>query len=452
MAVQLRIWRSATELNSFLSSGINLLAEGFTFRSGSGGPVWMTFPFKAVGGGTEDSLRTVLTALDELAYWAQDYHADPLQKLPVWLEWNTGSEPARRTLVYEITYEITSKGPKITPLMEQVYVTGTCAVLVDPFYESISAGSSMVLSSMSGSGDIQRPTGLSATTTWLGRISDVQLQYVSGTAISELWLGIRPVNDGITNYNPKWEAENGTNLLGDTTDVADATASGGTKVQTTFASGTSLAARFSVRWGQIYGGADYDDIFGRYLVLARMKVDAGTTQARVQLRHGWIGQSGYENIAGEIYVDGVTGWRLFEIGYVDIPVTGNRVDRADSEVLNHGFVLHAERLSAGGSLDVDFLFLVPADHMIYGNGALINSSGGITRFFTAPDWGQYAVTKTASGGLWGNMEYNFLNWGLPIGTTCAVVFIGQQAGVHSLTSVVDVGIEYYPRFRGYRYV
>ena len=176
-------------------------------------------------------------------------------------------------------------------------------------------------------------------------------------AKSKVWAGIRAQRNGNTGFIPKWEAEHGTNAT-DASDIADANASNGTAVAVTFATATDMTKRLSVLWSNI-ATANYDHISGKYLVLGRMRLSAGTVEVATELRHGWIGAAGLESSLGVSFVSAVTeagmvNYNLVPLGMADIPPTGDRDSVAsgdggtNSALRSYGLSLYAERLSGAG--------------------------------------------------------------------------------------------------------
>jgi hypothetical protein len=147
----------------------------------------------------------------------------------------------------------------------------------------------------------------------------------------------------------------------DTSVVADATMSGGSKQRVTFATNTSLTVRLSDQFPE--NNVATVEARGEYRVYAKVAKTVAGDVMNVQFRYGTGSVNHVINDAVTLPL--VTGPMLVDLGKIPVP------SYADPGV--HGFSgvqlkaltswvgLYAQRVSGSGSLDIDFLYFVPAD-------------------------------------------------------------------------------------------
>lgn len=447
MAKTLQITDGTTTVD-LLTGNLDLAANGWSTKTASDGEgIWEVF--EIVSNASDADLRTAKADFDTLIEQARVYRQKPYESVPVVLKWQSEGETARQALVLDGESEILADDI-YSPLLG---LTGggaliRLAVKRHPSWELLSAQTS-------GSDDVSTLGGSFAISitdngTAPGRISSLLIDDGPVTALNKIWCGIRPTRLGTAGFISVWEAENGTNFT-DAADTVDATASDGNQVTIDFATTTTLAKRFTLRWGQVAGG-NYDDIIGRYLVLGRVKLSSAATEVAVQLRHGFAGSAAYEAIVGTTYLSAVdntalTNWNLVELGVVDIPPTGNRSGIVSSTMDDYFLLLYAEQL-AGASLLFDCFVLIPAEHMVTAKGALVDSNvNSLLNYFTGPDDFQTAVGVQAAG-LNYNCEFSFENWEFPIAGGL-LVFAGQAQSLHALSQDVDLLLSIVPRFKSF---
>lgn len=448
MAQTLKITDGTTEID-FLASTLFAVGEGWQSAESGLEPVWETFDL--AGNITDANLRTAQSNLEKLFRQARRYIDNPVENNPVWLYFSSEGESAKRALVLDGSSRISASG-RSSPLLGAGGTLMSLAIKRAPFYENTSgtAIANSGVSTLGGSWAVGSASGDVDS-----RISELKVT-TSATVVTltELWVGLRDVRNGTTGFISVWEAEAGVNDV-DAADAADAGASGGNRVTISFATVAGMAQRFSVRWFDVQTVGNWDDLAGDYLVLGRFKLDAITTEVRMQLRSGWAGSTLGADVVSDVYFSAVddntlTNYQLHPLGRVSIPPTGNRDGVMNTNLKNYMMQIHAERLSGSGALHFDCLALVPAERLAYINYGNINAaSGGYVGMYSGPDDLEYAVMNTATAGLIGQVEFLLENWGYPVGGGLLVV-AAQENGSHTLNKTVDLAGTIYPRWRLYR--
>lgn len=266
-------------------------------------------------------------------------------------------------------------------------------------------------------------------------------------AITEMWLGIRETFNGVANFDPLWEAEDGTDGTGSAT-VADATASGGDKKQVSFGTST-LVSRLTIELEDIEAvAANRADFHGIYLVLARMKVTAASTIG-VQL---YSGVTRSEFAWPEIFLTN-SNWYLYALGEIEIPMGGNFPDSDGLSDPRHSSLnIYAEHISGtvgSDKLDIDCFILIPAQHILHVSDCDIQDGAtasemytfvhvnGLQQCFNFENDGDTARDK--------QNDATFRNWFLPRDDGI-MVLAGNRASSHVLTDTLDMEMDYIPRW------
>jgi hypothetical protein len=449
MAKVLQLYDETAAID-LLAGNIVLEEAGLSLRSADK-KIWETIGL--VSGATDANIRTTKAQIDDYIERAKLYIDNPVEAKGIWLYVQSEGESAKRALIYDGSTDLVSSSVFNTPLLGRDSAIFRIALLRHPYWENPSGSAVNVngLSAWGGKGNLGTLTG-----TTYGRIQRALFTSSTAARLGKFWIGIRPSRHGTAQFTTVWEAEAGTPHSPDTSVVADGTASGGSKMQTTFASVSTMYNRFEVRLSNVVG-SNFSHNIGRYLVLMRCKVSSGTTQVLVRLASGWDRFTTHT----EQIIDGKTSWNLVEMGEIQIPPTGNRdgVMTTDDALGYFGLLLSAERLSASGTLDVDGFVLVPSEHIITGDGADVYSgNSGQLDYYTAPLYpfsekgdDQYAIFRNPApvNGIQ-FVDYTFTNWQYPIiGGTLVVAAEPWNAG-HDLTATVNASLTVYPRWKSYR--
>ena len=264
------------------------------------------------------------------------------------------------------------------------------------------------------------------------------------------WAGFRSPRFGtVANFAPYWSLRKGVaawfdaDTTGGTTH-SDPTSKDGFKTVTTFASDESMKRRVLVQQYDIVGAAGREDQRGRYQVLLRAKLSAGSTVVRVRLLSGSYGD--YENPAQGARVPiTATSWKFYDMGTVRNP--GHRMI-GGVDYLDHVlFGIAAERVSGTGSLEMDCLVFIPIEEGYIFSKVLTPGSGFPASVLQTADGKYYGYTTAV------NTAYSLIEptvkGGLPVGSGICVI-AAERDDQSALTDTVDVDLAVYQRWETLR--
>lgn len=405
---------------------------------------------------TDTNIRAAVDSLMDLLGKTRRYHEDPMRQLTVaakgpeswWLEWAVDGETLKRALLYEGSLSVLT-GPGLSPVLESEKLDARLALTRHPLYEPTSTSqiteSGLVcwvgtdtFSSIPGNEPARMATTfLTAAAT-------------GGSIIYKMWAGIREEGLGMSNFEPLWELEDG-NVAGGASVQTVAGASGGDTVQK--ASPASTLTRYAYMSVSDVCTAnshtDHEHQIGRYMVLLRCKVNAGTVG--IQMR------SGYSSVVDmspseEIFVDD-TSFQIVELGEIQIPpmTIDGMIGDATSYAAEFMIELYAEQVSGTSTLDLDALALVPTSHFAFIDKAqainYLSDFGGVV-LYTQPDdeAGGYGW-RGGSSQLGVNVTLH--DWYLPVGNS-KMVFVGTGETSSDMADTINTQIDYYPRYLLYR--
>jgi hypothetical protein len=422
---------------------------------------------KLVSDAADANIRSTAETLDKLRQAAILYFDDPLREAPVWFYWQSEGESVKRALVQDIKTKIKSF-TTITPLLGENMAVMEVAIKRSAFYESDSV-SSKLTTGISCFGGTWSPAATRGSVP--GRISSFSIESsvtLGANPADDYYIGIKDTRKGAGGFVALWEAEDAGGRGDDCSLATDADASpgggGNTKVTCDFATNSDLAYRVAWVIDDILGG-NFDDMIGKYLILARMKIAPVSTVVRVQLRHGWsyLTSNAEGEIAANIYMNGnedssLVDWQFLPLGEIQIPGTGNRDDYAviNNLIQYYGLSVYAERVSAGGNWAIDCLVLMPTDHMIACKGAVVGDDGGgnpvgKVTFRAGPDGFKSIINEEYTSGVLVDMnnqitDPEFRDWNYPVEDGIVVV-CGRDAIVGG---TINPTLQTYPRWRGFR--
>lgn len=405
---------------------------------------------------TDAQIRTTAGTIDKMIEDAQLYASNILLDDPIWLYWQSEGETAKRALIFDGAMTIRNEG-KVSPLLGADGALMNLTLERHPLWED-TAGTILPtwtnISHLGGTiimGNVKGTAPQRLKTIVIDNASDAQFA-------DRMWIGIRPPYQGFTGFQSVWELDNGdisTYAAGaQGTVIADADASGGTTVAIDFGGTAVLAECLTIRVNDVLV-SNFNDMIGQYLLLARCRVDAATTDVRLQLKHGWLYLAGNQTVVGDTYISGMSNYHLIELGQIKIPPTGDRdsiISGYGTAMLSqYGITLAAERLSAGGTLYLDNLIFIPSEHLFTVSDALIQDSIGELFIFTDPDDSQYAFEMKAVNFDIGNVEYSFTDWYYPMdGGMLVLAGDYDITDTHqSLTAVYDFTITFNARWRSF---
>jgi len=399
-----------------------------------------------VGVDTVAHLVGAANDIEEMLELARLFHTDPLRSESIWLEVNADGESARRALLYKGSLQYpTDVG--ISALLENGTVQASLALSRHPLWEDTvySSVDEDDISCLGGTFSFSSVAGVCPARLWR---TIVRGRNGGGGPLMRFWCGIRPKYLGLTDFTPLWELEDGTAHI-DTSEVVDVGASGGKKLQVTFATQTDLIKRAQICVAHLAGGSlNSNDFYGRYLVLVRAKLSGSGTCA-VQMKAGYSSYSGVLSPSEIVYIDN-TNWRLWELGEIQIP-PGGVLAGVTSGARYAEIQVWAERVSGTPLLDLDCLVLIPATHFLYGDGAEIEYVIGATRpaTITVREDDLTAAQANFGGTAEAYLDYLVRDWYLPVGDSMFVL-AAERNGGHYLTDAVDVDLSYFPRWLSYR--
>lgn len=318
---------------------------------------------------TQDALATALIALNNMRRDAARYLRDRTEAHPVWLydqlvsETNQRRAAVRHMALKQLT-EAHGTGPMGDMIGAQPYYS--LAIERQPYWESAS-DQNATTTNLSALGGSLALSGLDGDAP--GRLYSLKIASSLARTFKAGWFGFRSANKHgtLANFVPLWELEGGTAGT-DTALAADATASpgggGNTKQTCTFAGvagwGTSAQYRVSINLSTGIGGANYEDNYGRFVVLLRAKVTAG--EAWVRLGHMYGGAT---SIAlGRIVEVDATAWTIYNMGTVTIPLRDLQAMPLALLSATHDqyqYIRIYAREETTCDLDLDCLVLIPAD-------------------------------------------------------------------------------------------
>lgn len=389
--------------------------------------------------------------LSDLAEAAKVFPKDRLRAESVWLEENANSESARRAFVHGfqfVPYSIENHDP----LLNTGAFFGKLAITRAPFWETKTKQTltQANLSCWGGKMTITRAAYLDGTKP--ARIQRLSLLFDNDDLV-RYWFGVRPTYQGISSFQAVWELESGT-LGTDSSLAADLAASpagshpSNNMVQCSFGTSAYLLERVSMTVDQACSDANYKHFVGRYLVLLRAQMTAGSTTINVQMRSG-VGDAMV--IHERVTVDSQI-FKLYELGEISIPHFAYRGAVVGNDVVkNYTIEVWAERTAGAAELCLDALCLIPSDHLVSAKEVVTNSldTGWAMEFYTFEDDETLAVLNKA-GLLDPGMESSFRDFYLPVEGGVAVLAADcMPASEHQLDAVLDVTLDYFPRWRHY---
>jgi hypothetical protein len=348
-------------------------------------PIWETIPLVAEG--TSAQITAALLDLRDKLRVARNYQKDLLVNTPVYLGMEFDTTEAHSCILKGSCKPAPKIGTKpyldTTNSQVKLYVL---RVLRVPYWEEQTANTKAI-NNISAWGGTASWTNSEGT-----RDARITQSYASGIALGKMWLGFRKERGGLTDFDPRFEAEDGWNLdpnPTDTTAEEDTAASYRTPAtnnvwQTNFTIGgnNDLQPRWYIQIADhltAISGTDASHYKGRYLVIAKLKGTDSTTKFGVQLRHGYystIAQSANQEI---VFQD--DGWRSVPLGMVTLPPNPTSTETLiDDDLQKYKFTMYAERISGTGSLRMDGFVLMPTDHLVTVTRNP-NRTGGIWKYY-----------------------------------------------------------------------
>lgn len=437
-------------------SKYNLLTGALALKRGSWQPVsgqgdeLIIETMDVIAAGTVTAITAAEAEINDLLERAALFHNDSLVQDSVWLEWSTDSEPgagtyaAKRALLYGGALQVDQPDISVGGFL-QGSLFAKLILIRHPLWEEL----------------IEEEVNDSSVSLWCGEVSlsaygysggysgtapsriEV-LQFAIGNAIYKMWVGIRDLYQGVTDFDPKWELEDGTNGT-DTTTQTVSGASGGDVKQCTFSGDSSMVERVSIAISDVLASGSEEHFIGRYLVLLRCQLSSAGS-CLIKMYHGLSNQVGF--VPSEAVFMDNTGWELIELGHIQIPPDGYRDQLSNRTALEDFTIsIHAEQLSGSGNLNLDALCLIPSDHIVSVDQIGANPFGLYIETFEDDT----AIARVISSSVPVDIpELAISAWHLPRDPGIMVI-AGQRETSHVLTDdITSLNLQWYPRHRLYR--
>jgi hypothetical protein len=327
-----------------------------------------------------DNLATNMQSLHEMQILADRYINDPQSETPIWIHAQMDGETnERRALVREIDVQYNPSWFGAGEATTNIPLVVT--VLRSPYWESITARDLPDAAPSAAACVEYDYTAAGASVGTHDIVGDVGARirffdFLSGS-VDRFWMGVRSASKhgatGLSNFAEIWECEDGTNNPSESgiTDVVDAAASGGDRVQ---------VVETDLDWDE----ADYkevcflsistatgskpEDQTGNFLWILRTKVSAGTWEVRASIIDGVDEYSPVNYTSPQTNVIEVsdTDWRFLELGIAPIPTRNlHAITAADipktRENTSFRVYIYARRTSGAGNLNIDCVIPLPID-------------------------------------------------------------------------------------------
>lgn len=395
----------AADLTVDLMDGpLKCMEEAWTVELGEDGTVVETMTLMANTGTadapyTAGSARQEVNNITELALQCERFRERPSEDFSVWFQLTGLFEQPRSSLVKSIS---------IVPLAEgsgsQLYLEGygfwQLVIEHAAWWESGTKNlfqGTQNLSVIGGYYNFSGSPGLVGNLP--GRVKQLKIAFNTGV-LWNVWCGIRPPNQGVTSFRPKWELELGIKGA-NTTDMSNASYSPGGAGVTALqvnpgSSDLTLAERVRIRVSHVSPDTNYKHFVGRYLVLLRCGA-SGASTFRVQMASGHTvsAAGGQLAPADEVYYVHGVGPRMLPLGVVDIPSFPYRGDmQANTACKNFTITISVARTAAGTQIfHMDCLVLIPMEHFV----SRVMDDSFVDTFVDAA--GEYLLIRTTEDGI-----------------------------------------------------
>lgn len=392
-------------------------------------------------GSSQDSVAGYLQALHDMQRWAPEYFPYRLVQTPVWLHSQTKTETTgRRALVYRIDGKFTDDllGEVQAEEFDSNMLGVALGVERHPYWEALTPTTELTttgISALGGLFDYTAAPGADVVGDVPARLAELHM-YAAAANLSYAWVGFRSVNlhDALTNYDPRAEMTGGTADT-DGSMTVDATASGGQRLDVSFATQAGWYSRWYITYDLSGDGATAKRDSGRQLVLLRAYCDAATT-AEVRLRSQVLGSE--DAFYTEPVAVAATAWTIYPLGTVDLTTFPT-------------IYLEARRTAGAGSFHACSITFVPLDeYFLYMEGTNVIGDNALAN---AATW-----TVEPDDYLWGRssdlskyvLNVQQIGAGVPLGDGRAVIVGARASKASTLTDTVSCVFTAYPRWLSLR--
>ena len=428
-----------------------LLLDTWRMAPAGGGLVSETFQIGLTG--NDATLRVNIELLHRITKHVDEFFEDPTSVNSFWLRAYSDGEGAKGALIYAFDAAPVEEAA-MTPLLGRGQAVYQISILRDEAWESAAVASTGFTGlDCSGDFDVLDPVGTSLYGSLDGRISSVRMfEAPSSVTLYRAWMGIQPfygnniASEITARFNPVWEAESGTAVLGSFVNDATARPAGTSSNCLDVTSVPSTLGRaFRALVSEHVSLAGTEDVYlGEWYILGRIKVDAGTVG--VQLRNGVYSSltSAYtESINDIVYVSN-TSWRLIDLGKARFPIYGMRSGYTPSLASNTLSLFIQQISGSTGHFKLDFLTLIPARHFIKAYKTNIDHTNG-TYFYFREDGKTDCLFDSEDG----RPEATFINWEMPRNGGFFVIAAERESS-HDITDTMRMAMTHFNRWRGHR--
>lgn len=408
-----------------------------------------------------DRVIESLQVLDMIEDLTVRQNSNPVFNNVVWLEWGAEGERRKRSLVSKIKQTLRGRESGTGPSMKIGVVYVGLDVYRHPLFESMSARFYQMDDIASRGEDALLNTNFDGKGTAVGRIAKTTIVHKNGAIGRKVWVGIRPVINGLEETNFQWELANGSVLTNTTTGVDGGTV-GGTAVITTFATNPGLEyMNWHISLSDVMTSG-FSNMSGRYLILLRYNIADATTEVVCRLAMAWLAPTNPPTddpiwIGENVYLDSTgaaANWEYAVMGVVTLPPIGQRSGlNIQNAFKNLRIMLGSEQLAGPtptGEIRFDTITLIPIDHYIaIDGGAEIDSSGGHVVIATHPDDVQEAIAWDDTVTARQRASVTFADWYYPIDPG-VLVGAASDDPLQEPAFSFDISILVYDRWMSYR--
>lgn len=413
----------------------------------------LTFYSRAL---SHDALAARLQLLDD---WITRINVsrDPTQRRVVWLNARWKSETnTRRAVVFGLSYSINAS--PFGPFLRDDSFASDVTIVIrrGAFWEELTqhavttqTDSTAFVSNIGGAAvfvDGVDYTAITVSGDVPARIAKAELWHTFQD--SDLWVGFRTSRYGNPSlFVPRWEAENGQEVDADTAETADAGASGGFAMVTSFDNDESLIRRVNIITANAIGDVNNsDNQRGWFTVLARAKMSDGVARARISSGLALADLSSRIAKTNARVVISSAAYTLYDMGTIQIPAMPQRFESDVTVAGASGILWDAERVSGTGSLSLDCFILIPitegAVSMLFENPTDIY---GILR--ANPDDSLYGYDNSFVSAV---PDISPLDWSLPANNESPLAVMASQGATSVIATSARCVISYIRRWRTLR--
>ncbi|CAG0933643.1 hypothetical protein TFLX_03152 [Thermoflexales bacterium] len=282
------------------------------------------------------------------------------------------------------------------------------------------------------------------------RVAKLAITPVTDDVLTEFWIGVRGnyyYNVNVANFQPVWNLKDAY-YYSDVAIEADSDALSGSRLTCDFDTHPEEVTRAIMKASQ--ATANPDDQVGNYNLLLRAAMSDGSSEALVRVGSGFYGGTNEFAFGSHELISG-TGYKYYEVGNVSLP--SSYVPLQDAGLANMALKVKAQRLSGSGSLYLDVIGLLPAEHSLHFKDASVQTvESELYRFaevYVLPnDVVAGKSYDTSVSQPVDNLDIDSSNWGLPpqsINVVCVAQGSASFKGVN-----VGMSLQCFPRWDSLR--